>query len=744
MPETTEPVVYVSPEGSDHWTGTAPEKRGNRGLKIIGPMRTVRHAMLVAREWRRRGRAVPSVRIELRGGRYPITFPLEIGPEDRGLTLAGTPGEEVVFDGSIPLEGGEVSREADGCWSFDVSDVLVHDGAFGSLFVDGGRRRMARFPEDGYLQVKEAPERFPGLENNLALVQGVRRFRIDPEEVAEVGDLTGTRIIILNRWIIERLRIESWNPETGDVVTDRPTRLFLKPEQGDGPKGCRFYLEKLRGVPATPGTWTLDEAGARLLYRPLSGETLESADVRVPVTRQFVRVMGGSEGGNPVTGVELNNLRFRYADYSEPDNRFLWWDPYRPESEWTRRDTCRHFVEVNGADPRTDSGSMPQAAVNVPGALQFEAAEDCAVVDCEVGGVGFYAIGARRGCRHLRLEGNYLHDLGAGGVIGEGTGVDGPEADRTGYLRITDNTIEGTGHVFPAACGVTLVHVHRCVVAHNHIHDLSYSGLSLGWVWGYSESPSYGHLVEKNHIHDVGVRGDLSDMGGIYLLGYQPGTLLRGNFIHDVNRAAYGGWGLYPDEGSSGLTVENNVVARCASECLHEHFGRQNAYRNNIFAHGAESLIRLSPDSRGFCYDFPPQGTTFLRNILLGDGVPVFVDLLSYFREDGPPLFSDLNLYWDESKKDATVVLHEKTPPVPPPPGTPCTHDEDRYFSLAEFARADRDGHSVAADPGFADPANNDFSLPEDSPARKTGFQPIDLSDVGPRNAEDRLADSGG
>jgi hypothetical protein len=312
----------------------------------------------------------------------------------------------------------------------------------------------------------------------------------------------------------------------------------------------------------------------------------------------------------------------------------------------------------------------------------------------------------------------------AGGVQISGAAAAEPPAGRTGSNHVTDNQIHAGGRVFPSAVGILARHTGGNRIAHNHLHDLYYTGISVGWTWGYRDSVAKDNQIEHNHIHDIG-QGVLSDMGGIYLLGVAPGTVVRNNLIHDVTKYHYGGWAIYPDEGSSHLVIENNVCCNTNATVFHQHYGRENTVRNNIFAFGGEGIVALS---RAEAH----RSFTLQRNLLVTAGPPVFVGGYAHNITQREPAFeSDLNLIWDAGG-ELTVGAN-----------SPRFKHKPASLTWAEWQALGQDRHSLTADPKFTDLAAPergypDFTLAEDSPAFGLGFRPIDLSRVGPRPPEQR------
>ena len=393
----------------------------------------------------------------------------------------------------------------------------------------------------------------------------------------------------------------------------------------------------------------------------------------------------------PATHLRFEGLTFRHGDWYQPQAELLAHNNLRVED-----------VPLGGA---------VQGAVNIPAVLEFRWARHCGVDRCTIEHIGFGAVEFGPGCRERSLTHSTLSDLGAGGVKIDGAELDGPPADRTGQITVADNTIIDLGRVFHQGTGVLLTNAFRCDIVHNEIARTCYTGISCGWSWGYRETISRDNHIENNYIHDIG-QGILSDMGGIYLLGVQPGTVIVGNHIHSVSSADYGGWGIYPDEGSSHLLVAHNWVHDTQGSPFRIHFARELVVRDNVFARSQkEGLIGIGRVEAH-------HAASVYNNLLIGPAPSLFDgpyagDVFNGFR-------SDANLIWFPNGEVPDSVNPSGQKDVPP------------KIPFGKWRKRGNDRASVVADPRGKETATN-FVLPKNSPAFCIGFRSDDWSICGPR-----------
>lgn len=150
-------------------------------------------------------------------------------------------------------------------------------------------------------------------------------------------------------------------------------------------------------------------------------------------------------------------------------------------------------------------------------------------------------------------------------------------------------------------------------------------------------------------------------MGGVYLLGIQPGTRVYNNLIHDVSCRFYGGWALYTDEGSAHMVLERNVCFNCTRDGYHQHYGRENIVRYNIFAFNANSALAItSGNDRRELYELP--GTNYRNNLNLLGNVFLQAPGHPFFRAAAPlavdpeQFSSDCNFFHGGSRRKFAQV----------------------------------------------------------------------------------------
>jgi len=527
---------HLSPAGNDANPGT----RERPFATLARAMAAVR--ALVAEDLK------GDVRVVLHVGTYVLDAPLVFTSADSGsakhaITYAAAPGETVVISGGRAITGW---KPGDGSkWTAELAMVKSGQWFFRQLVVNDERAVRARWPdEDGVLRIATVGNELKSFTFDRALPQ---------ENLADQD----AELVVYENWSVSRALIAS--SDQRQLTTATAVGWLGHGDMTTASPGKPAFIEHARAALDQPGEWFLDRRTGTLTYLARPGETPAQTVAVAPVLTQLVKIAGTKE--RPIRNLRFEGLRFEHTDFALP---------------------AVGYSEIQAAHfgPSTNLPTCVQ-----PVAVECAYAEDVRFERCRFAHLDNSAIAFGSGCRRNAVIGCVIEDIGGNGVMvgwrGTGqlaTGTEGTldadwadPADAPTGNTIANSVIRRCGEDSRGAVGVFVAFSADTRVAHNVIHDHPYTGVSIGYRWDTTPTTQVRCTVEYNHIYDVMKK--LADGGGVYTLGFQPGTVLRGNLIHDVHRSAFahGGApnnGFFIDEGSKGFLFESNVVHATSGESV--------------------------------------------------------------------------------------------------------------------------------------------------------------------------------
>ncbi len=565
---TTE--IYVSPTGDDKNPGTKDK-----------PLATITAARDAVRVLAADGLKGP-VTVFITGGTYELAEPLVFGPEDSGteqhaITYAGVPGQTVVLSGGRRITGWVRSEHQ--VWKTNVP--LVREGRwyFRGLWVNGRRAVRARTPnaaaQPPCLQLKGA---------ELSKDLKTYTYTFPPGVLKHWRNLTYVEAVVVGNWAITRKLFQNVDTRAGVAWMTGP---HARPHNSIAPRGGRwFHIDNAFEALDEPGEWYLDRESGVLSYWWQGGEDIGNTQVIAPRLTRLMEIKGTKD--RPVRNLHFKSISFLYADWSPPPGGYL---------------------GIQGCHFTTGARSNRGDWGRIDAAIRWDYVDSCSLQGGVIAHLGGCGIELVRGCRGNILHGNHIFDISGNGVMLGGP-RDDPDVPKDN--RITNNHVHACGRDYYGAVGIWVGLAQRTLIAHNEVHDLPYTGISLGWEWNPRPSPARENTIEYNHIHDVMNR--LGDGGGIYTLGFQPGSVIRGNHIHGVHRSfmaqAAPNNGMFLDEGTSGFTIEGNFIHDTAHTPLRFHRATTNLVRNNILAVGKGGPIEYNATSPA---DIKQEGNTLVE-----------------------------------------------------------------------------------------------------------------------------------
>lgn len=471
------------------------------------------------------------ITIYLRGGIYKLNSTFELSAVD-----SGTNGHTIhykAYSGENPIISGGTTITGWSLYDTNKGIFRVWIGAginFRQLYVNGKRVIRAR-----------------GADNPDGFTQNATGFTDIEPAMQGWGNQQDIEIVGFNEWRSFRCPVAAisgtamdlqepcWSNATGIY---QPDDGFIRVQ----------WVENAYELLDDEREWYLDRQTGFLYYKPPAGQNPADEKIVYPRVETLVALNGTAD--NPVRNLSFSGITFSHS---------TWLAPSSPTG-YADLQAGFHFIGTGGVPAKT------------PATVQIAHGKNIRFTGNTFNHLGSAGLTIEGSSDSIRVIGNRFTDISSTGIqLGD---ID-PDTISTNLI-VTDNVLIGIGREYHDGVGIFAGYVKSLTIEHNELHDLPYTGISIGWGWGM-DSAAGQNIIRANWIENF--MHTLHDGGGVYTLSPQPGSEISANFIC---RQPHSHGAIYPDEGTSGYMIHDNVISHVADSWLFIHNGENNTAADNF------------------------------------------------------------------------------------------------------------------------------------------------------------------
>lgn len=536
---------------------------------IVRPGESIADAIKQAREWRRLARKglpeyeekiADGITIRIQSGTYTLTKPLFIRPEDASTesSLTRIIGEDnTIISGGVKVEGWKKHNG-----NIYVASTPLHNGRLvetRQLWANGKKATLAQSDPIGTLSRIIDFDK----ENKRIIIP---KHTVTVPDASSSGINSPLSMLLCQRWAIAYLRIK----EAKDLGDGTIALSFHEPESElefshpwpqpvvEGDNRSAFTLQGAYEFLDEQDEWT--QIGDKIYYYSKNGAP---KDVVIPALTTLINIEGSDQ--TPLEHLSIENIRFEH-------------------SAWLRPNLEGH-VTLQGGFRMLDAYKLPIEGLYHKAGLENQAwivraesavnASNCRNIsfkNCTFQHLSATALDLINNVSFATVSGCNFQDIGGTalqvGDFGEGSFethipyIPTDDSKLCNNIIIRGNTIHDATNEDWGCVGISAGYVRGVLIEENHVYDLNYSGICVGWGWTKLDSSMKRNIIRRNKVHDFAKQ--LYDTGGIYTLSYQPESQIVDNEIYNISVAPYAtnnrAFYIYFDEATDGFLVKGNKM----------------------------------------------------------------------------------------------------------------------------------------------------------------------------------------